>query len=95
MMSRLYWDKQEYIKGVAKVLEAREDFDTLEYVRSDKTGEEFVILKDIIGHVWVFNVTGFNEAQMFHTLAILECGYKPSNLIESSKKQMEVARLRK
>lgn len=91
-MGRVYRTKENYI-GLLKACEsAREDFGDLKYCRNHK-GEEYLILSNIIGNVFMFDITGYDNAQIKHVLAEIECGRKPNNYIENPSKRMEIARL--
>lgn len=93
-MSRVYRTKENYI-GLLKACEAaRQDFGDLKYCRNHK-GEEYLILQDVIGHTFMFDITGYNNAEIMHTLALIECGHKPNNLIKDTDKMYEIARLYK
>lgn len=91
-MSRVYKNKQDYIETLAKTLEVRDDFKSLEY-RRNRDGNEYLILTSIAGDVFMFDITGYSEAQIYHTLAIVECGYKPRNFIKDRNKRTEIGRL--
>lgn len=91
-MSRIYRTKENYISLLKAVESAREDFGNLEYRRNHK-GEEYLILTNIIGNVYMFDITGYSCAQVKHILSMIECGIKPKNMIEDTKKRMEIAKL--
>ena len=92
-MGRNYATRNNHIKALNAVLSARDDFKSLELHRHYATGEEYLILKDIIGDVFMFDVTGFSTASINHILAEIECGIKPSNLISDNKKKLEIAKM--
>lgn len=52
-----------------------------------------MFLTDIIGHVFMFDVTGYTRASINHTLAQIECGEKPRNLISDNAKKLELAKM--
>lgn len=85
-------NKIEYIKALAKVLEARDDFKSLDY-RRDSEGNEYMILSSIAGDAFMFDITGFKETQIYHDLALVECGIKPRSFIEDTKRRLEIGRL--
>ena len=91
-MSRIYKNKMDYITVLKACEQAREDFADLKYCRNAK-GNEYLILSNVIGNVYMFDITGYSEHQIKHTLAMIECGIKPSNYIEDAKTRMEIARL--
>lgn len=90
-MGRVYNTKEEYIAMLKACEQAREDFADLKYCRNARG--EYMVLKNVIGNVYMFEITGYTEAQIKHTLALVECGIKPNNFIEDNKKRMEVGRL--
>ena len=92
-MGRNYATKINHIKALNTVLSARDDFKSLELHRHYSTGEEYLFLTDIIGDVFMLDVTGFSTAGINHTLAEIECGIKPSNLISDNKKKLELAKM--
>ena len=91
-MSRIYRTKENYI-GLLKACEqARTDFGDLKYVRNAK-GNEYLILSNIIGNVLMFDITGYSEVQIKHTLAMVECGQIPKNIISDTDLKMEIAKI--
>lgn len=91
-MSRIYRTKENYI-GILKACESvRDDFKDLEYCRNHR-GEEYLILTNIIGNVYMFDITGCSLPQIKHTLAEIECGIVPKNFIKDTAKRMEIAKL--
>lgn len=91
-MSRLYKNKENYI-GLLKACEAaRDDFSDLKYCRNAQ-GEEYLVLSNLLGNVFIFDITGFSEAMIKHTLAQVECGIKPKNLVTDPRKRIEVAKI--
>lgn len=92
-MSRLYRNKKEYIDSLRTVIDAREDFKDLAYHRNPTTQEEYLFLTDIIGHVFMFDVTGMKNEQIYHAMAQVECGQKPECFISDPDKMMELGKL--
>lgn len=92
-MGRNYATKINHIKALNAVMSAREDFKSLELHRHYSTGEEYLFLTDIIGNVFMLDVTGFSMAGINHTMAEIECGIRPSNLISDTKRKMEIAKM--
>jgi hypothetical protein len=90
-MSRVYRSRQEYMEKLKDVMEVREDFKDLKYCRTAE-GEEYLMLSNIIGQVYFFNITGYTEAKIFHTMAVLECGNEPSNFVKERSKLLELGR---
>ena len=93
-MSRMYRSKTDYIEALNTVLEARDDFDHLEYHRHPSTGKEYLFLSALTGEVFMFDVTGYSEANIFHLMARVECeGLNVDNLIKDPKQKLEIAKL--
>lgn len=92
-MSRLYRNKQEYIDNLRTVIDAREDFKDLVYHKNPTTQEEYLFLTDIIGHVFMFDITGMKNEQIYHIMAMVECGHKPDCFIADPNKMMELGKL--
>lgn len=92
-MSRLYRNKQEYIDNLRTVIDAREDFKDLEYHKNPTTQEEYLFLSDIVGRVFMFDVTGMQNDQIYHVMAMVECGQKPDCFITDPNKMMELGKL--
>lgn len=93
-MGRIYRTKENYIGLLRACESARSDFGDLKYCRNHK-GEEYMVLQDIIGHTFMFDITGYSNAQIKHTLALVECGKVPDNFIKNTEKMLEIARLYK
>ena len=91
-MSRMYRNKMEYIEAIKTVLEAREDFKDLTYNRST-TGEEYLFLQAITGDVFMFEITGLKNEQIFHIMAQVECGQRPECQITDRDKRLELGKL--
>lgn len=91
-MSRIFRTKENYI-GLLKACEmARPDFGDLKYCRNHR-GEEYLVLQNVIGNTFMFDITGYDNAQIKHTLAMIECGKEPTNFIKDQKKMLEIAKL--
>ena len=91
-MSRMYKNKLDYIEALKTVLEAREDFKDLTYNRAT-TGEEYLFLSVITGEVFMFEVTGMKNEQIFHIMAMIDCGQKPECQITDKAKRLEIGKL--
>ena len=91
-MSRVYRNKEAYIGLLGECLKAKDDFNDIAYCRDHK-GNEYLILSDIIGQIGMFEITGYSEERIFHTVAKVECGIEPSNIIVDPHKRLEIARL--
>lgn len=92
-MSRSYRNKQEYIDNLRTVIDAREDFKDLEYHKHPSTQEEYLFLSDIVGRVFMFDITGMQNDQIYHIMAMVECGQKPDCFITDPNKMMELGKL--
>ena len=87
--------RMQYIGALKYCLKAREDFNDLEYIADIVGDGEYLILSDIIGQVCMLNITGYTEAMIYHTLAQIECGSVPINIITDKAEIMRIAKLRK
>lgn len=92
-MSRAYRNKQEFIDNLRAVMGAREDFKDLVYNKHPSSQEEYLFLTDIIGHVFMFDITGMRNEDIYHTMAMVECGQKPNCFISDPQKRMELGKL--
>lgn len=92
-MSRVYRAKQDYIDSLRAVMGAREDFKDLVYHKHPSTQEEYIFLTDIVGHVYMFDVTGMKNEQIYHSMAQIECGSMPACYITDKDKMMELGKL--
>lgn len=84
-------NRKRYIGILKECLNARSDFKDLEYYKNWNTGEETLILSDIVGRVVMLNITGLPEAQILHSLAQIECGQTPANAITDTAEMMRIA----
>lgn len=87
-------NRKQYIGILKECLKARDDFRDLEYIADIVNNKEYLILSDIIGQVAMIDISGLNDAEVFHTLAQIECAIAPSNFITDKAKKIEIARLR-
>lgn len=92
-MSRVYRNKQEYIDNLKAVLSAKEIFKDLAYHKHPSTQEEYLFLTDIVGRVFIFDITGMQNSQIYHTMAMVECGQKPECFVADPKKKFELGKL--
>ena len=83
--------KTDFISDLAKVLKVKEDFKKLEYKKS--TGKEYLFLSVITGHVFIFDITGFSDERIYHTLALIECGVRPRCQVTKTKDLIAIAKL--
>ena len=86
--------KANYIGVLKACLSARSDFKDLEYFRDRKTADEYLILSDIVGHIFILDITGYKCAMIYHALAQIECGVIPECYINDKDEQMRIAKLR-
>lgn len=87
-------NRKQYIGALKYALKARNDFKDLEYI-CDVVGDgEYLILSDIIGQICMLNITGYTEAMIYHSLAQIECGEVPINVIVDKAEIIRIARLR-
>lgn len=87
--------RKQYIGALKACLSARNDFGNLEYFKDNATAEEYLILSDIVGHIFMLNITGMKEALIYHSLAQIECGIVPRNYIQDKAEIMQIAKLRR
>ena len=92
-MSRTYVARKHFIDNIRELCESREDFKDLQYHRNTQTNEEYLFLSNIIGYMWMFNITGYTDAQIWHAMAMVECGQNPVCLIKDKAKMMELGKL--
>jgi len=92
-MSRVYRNKKNYIEALKAVLAAKEAFKDLEIHKHPTTQEEFLFLTDIVGHVFMFDITGMKNEDIFHIMAMVECGQKPECFITDNERKYELGKL--
>ena len=85
--------RRNYIGVLKECLSARSDFNDLKYVRDITTDDEFLVLSDIIGQVYMLDITGQKEAQIWHSLAQIECKEVPSNAVTDRTEMMRIAKM--
>ena len=73
-------------------LQAREDFEDLRYFKHNYNGAEYLCLTELTGNAFWFDITGYSNAMIFHTIAEIETGKKPSNMVIGNKAIMDIAR---
>ena len=86
----MYWNKADFVQALDKVLCAREDHKALNYHKTNDG--EYLTLSNIIGNIWYFNVTEYDEARILHTVALVEAGKRPHNLITDTAVLMNIAK---
>ena len=89
--SKMSRSKADFISDLSKVLKVKEDFKKLEYKRS--AGNEYLFLSVITGHVFIFDITGYTDERIYHTLALIECGVKPKSQVTEPKELVAIAKL--
>lgn len=87
-------NRKQYIGALKKCLLAKDDFKDLEYVADIVKNKEYLILSDIIGQIAMLDITGIDEADIFHTIAKIECGIAPRNIITDKAEKMHIAKLK-
>lgn len=86
----MYWTKTAYVQELDKVLRVREDHKALIY-QKNKDGE-YITLSDVIGNVWYFDVTNYDESRILQTIVTVLAGAKPCNLITDTARLMGIAK---
>ena len=92
-MSRVCRTKKMYVDTLKDLMSAREDFKDLEYHRDNTTNEEYLFLHNVIGYVFMFNITGYTEAEIFHAMAMVECGEEPACRITDKAELLRLGKL--
>ena len=92
MKNDFYTTRENYIKALNYVLSAKENFKGLKYCRDSQTNEEYLIMSNVIGEAFVFDVTGITDAEMYHSIAVIEAGKVPSNFITDRKKLIDIGK---
>ena len=90
---RSYRSKEQYIETLAEILNARDDFKDLEYHRHPTNGQEYLFMSAMTGEVFMFDITGCDEASIYHMMAQIECGIRVPNLITDTAQRLEIGRL--
>jgi len=85
--------RKQYIEALNFVLNARSDFKKMEYYRHNASGEEYIFLTDVIGQVAMLDVTGYTDANIYHALAIIECGGRPRCYITDPQKRLALGKM--
>lgn len=87
--------RQDYIKALGNVLTVKEDFKRLEYyeIHNKEIKKEYLSLHLLTGYVMMFDVTGYSEERIYHTLAMIECGQMPKNFVRDSKELIRIAKI--
>ena len=86
----MYWNKADYVDELNRVLKAKADHKALNYYKVDDS--EYMTLADIIGHIWYFDITGYDEARILQTVASVIAGISPHNLITDTARLMSIAK---
>ena len=84
-------NRVDFISDLAKVLACKDEFKGLEYKQS--SGKEFLFLSIITGHVFVFDVSGYTDERIYHTLALIECGVRPKSQVTEPKDLVAIAKM--
>lgn len=86
----MYWNKADYVEKLNEVLKVREDHKALTYHKAGN--EECLVLTDIVGHAWYFNITGYDETQILQTIATVIAGSDVVNRITDTTELMSIAK---
>lgn len=86
----IYWNKADYVAELNKILGAREDHKSLTYHKTNDG--EYLVLTDIIGHSWFFDVTDYDETRILQTIATVIAGSDVLNRITDTAKLMCIAK---
>ena len=86
--------REEYLKALGDVLTVKEDFKGLNYIEihNKEISKQYLQLTLLTGHVLLFDVTGYSDERIYHTLAMLECGNMPSNHVTNTKELIMVGK---
>ena len=84
----MFWNKDTYIKALDYVLSVRADHKRLTYYK-DNDGE-YMKLSSVIGNVWWFDITDYDESRILQTIATILAGKKPCNLITDTARLMRI-----
>ena len=69
-----------------------DDFKDIGYYRN-AVGAEYMVLSDIIGHIIILDVTGFEPTDILHNVAEILDGKTPENAITDRTEMLKIARL--
>lgn len=89
-MSRQLQRRQEYIDVLRTVLSVRQDVKDLVYRKHPSSQAEYMFMTMVTGEVFMFDISGMREDQIYHCMAELECGNAPKNLISDRDKRLEL-----
>ena len=91
-MNRL--TREEYINALAAILTVKPEFDGLHYldITTKDGNKSYLMLKLITGSVVTFNVTDYTDEQIFHIIAMLECGQVSQSRVTDTDELIEVGR---
>lgn len=92
-MSRVCRTKKMYVDNLKELMSAREDFKDLVYHRDNTNNQEYLFLENIIGYVFMFNITGYTEAEIWHAMAMVECGEEPPCRITEKAELLRLGKL--
>lgn len=83
---------ERYIGELRTILRVRDDFKDIGYYRN-AVGAEYMVLSDIIGHIIILDVTGFEPTDILHNVAEILNGKTPKNAITDRAEMLKIARL--
>lgn len=91
-MATAFQSKIEYIGVMKKALQALEDFDDLKHYKHNYNGAEYLALLTLSGDACWYDITGFSNAMILHTIAQIVDGKHPACQLTNRKEIMEIAR---
>ena len=83
---------ERYIGELRTILRVMDDFKDIGYYRN-AVGAEYMVLSDIIGHIIILNITGFEPTDILHNVAEILDGKTPKNAITDRAEMLKIARL--
>lgn len=85
-------DKKDFFQALKYVLSSKIDFEEIKYVeiRNEELNKDVMVLRLITGDAFTFDVTGYSNERIYHTLALLECGQVPKNRISNTAELIEI-----
>lgn len=85
-------NRKHYIGTLKECLSAKDDFKDLVWKNNWTTGEETLILSDIIGGVLMLDISGMTEAEILHSIAMVVVGKTPANAITDRSEMLRIAK---
>lgn len=87
--------REEYVEALRTVLSAREEVDSLEYFEiMDEEGlKEYMRLTLVTGTAGTYDVTGLDNAHIFHIIALIELNQKVSRKISDKDELIRLSKM--